>query len=144
VGSQASGMFLVHSESEESPYVASRPFRVNAGAVHAYVKVGDKTRYLSELKSGDNVTIVDAHGNQRAGIVGRVKIERRPLMLVEAEVEGNIIKNILQNAETIKLVDTNGEPISIAELKPGDEVMVHYEGGARHFGMKVEETIIEK
>jgi 3-dehydroquinate synthase II len=144
VGSQASGMFLVHSESEESPYVASRPFRVNAGAVHAYVKVGDKTRYLSELKSGDDVTIVDAHGNQRAGIVGRVKIERRPLMLVEAEVEGNIIKNILQNAETIKLVDTNGEPISIAELKPGDEVMVNYEGGARHFGMKVEETIIEK
>ncbi|KGK99144.1 3-dehydroquinate synthase [Methanococcoides methylutens] len=144
VGSQASGMFLVHSESEESPYVASRPFRVNAGAVHAYVKVGDKTRYLSELKSGDDVTIVDAKGNQRAGIVGRVKIERRPLMLVEAEVDGNIIKNILQNAETIKLVDTNGEPISIAELKPGDEVMVNYEGGARHFGMKVEETIIEK
>jgi 3-dehydroquinate synthase II len=144
VGSQASGMFLVHSESEESPYVASRPFRVNAGAVHAYVKVGDKTRYLSELKSGDDVTIVDAQGNQRAGIVGRVKIERRPLMLVEAEVDGNIIKNILQNAETIKLVDTKGDPISIAELKPGDEVMVHYEGGARHFGMKVEETIIEK
>lgn len=144
VGSQASGMFLVHSESEESPYVASRPFRVNAGAVHAYVKVGEKTKYLSELKSGDDITIVDAQGNQRAGIVGRVKIERRPLMLVEAEVEGNVIKNILQNAETIKLVDTKGEPISIADLKPGDEVLVNYEGGARHFGMKVEETIIEK
>ncbi|ABE52879.1 3-dehydroquinate synthase [Methanococcoides burtonii DSM 6242] len=144
VGSQASGMFLVHSESEESPYVASRPFRVNAGAVHAYVKVGDRTRYLSELSSGDEVTIVNAGGKQRTGIVGRVKIERRPLMLVEAEVNGEIIKNILQNAETIKLVDINGEPISVADLKPGNEVMVYYEGGARHFGMKVEETIIEK
>ena len=144
VGSQSSGMFLVHSESEESPYVASRPFRVNAGAVHAYVKVGDRTRYLSELKSGDQVTIVDAHGRQRTGIVGRVKIERRPLMLVEAEVDGQIIKNILQNAETIKLVDSNAEPVSIADLRPGDEVLVHYEGVARHFGMKVEETIIEK
>ena len=80
---------------------------------------------VAEIKrSGDDVTIVDAQGNQRAGIVGRVKIERRPLMLVEAEVDGNIIKNILQNAETIKLVDTNGEPISIAELKPGDEVEI--------------------
>jgi len=65
-------------------------------------------------------------------------------MLVEAEVNGEIIKNILQNAETIKLVDIKGEPISVADLKPGDEVMVYYEGGARHFGMKVEETIIEK
>ena len=63
VGSQSNGMFLVNSESEESPYVASRPFRVNAGAVHAYVRVGNKTRYLSELESGDQVTIVDSSGN---------------------------------------------------------------------------------
>ncbi|MEA2075211.1 MAG: 3-dehydroquinate synthase II, partial [Euryarchaeota archaeon] len=33
VGSQSFALFLVHSESEESPYVAARPFRVNAGAV---------------------------------------------------------------------------------------------------------------
>ena len=144
VGSQSNGMFLVHSESEESPYVASRPFRVNAGAVHAYVRVGEKTRYLSELESGDEVTIVDSEGNQRTGIVGRVKIERRPLMLVEAEVEGTIITTILQNAETIKLVGKDGKPISVADIKEGDEVMVHFEDTARHFGMKVEETIIEK
>jgi len=144
VGSQSNGQFLVHSESEDSPYVASRPFRVNAGAVHAYIRVGEKTRYLSELESGDEVTIVDSNGNQRAGIVGRVKIERRPLMLVEAEVEGTVIKTILQNAETIKLVGRDGKPISVAELKKGDEVLVHYEDTARHFGMKVEETIIEK
>jgi 3-dehydroquinate synthase II len=144
VGSQSNGLFLVHSESEESPYVASRPFRVNAGAVHAYVRVGNKTRYLSELESGDEVTIVDSGGNQRTGIVGRVKIERRPLMLVEADVNGTVIKTILQNAETIKLVGKDGNPISVAELKKGDEVLVHFEDTARHFGMKVEETIIEK
>ena len=40
------GLFLVHSESMESEYVASRPFRVNAGPVHAYVMTpGNKTRY---------------------------------------------------------------------------------------------------
>lgn len=33
VGSFARGMFLVHSECEESGYINSRPFRVNAGPV---------------------------------------------------------------------------------------------------------------
>ncbi|ADI74532.1 3-dehydroquinate synthase [Methanohalobium evestigatum Z-7303] len=144
VGSQSKGLFLVHSESEESPYVASRPFRVNAGAVHAYVQVGEKTRYLSELESGDEVTIVDADGKQKTGIVGRVKIERRPLMLVEAEADGAVIRTILQNAETIKLVNSDKNPVSVSDLKKGDEILVHLEKGARHFGTKVNETIIEK
>ncbi|CAG0950273.1 MAG: 3-dehydroquinate synthase [Candidatus Methanoperedens nitroreducens] len=144
IGSQSNGLFLVHSESEESPYVAARPFRVNAGAVHAYIRVGEKTRYLSELASGDEVLIVDSEGETRPAVVGRVKIERRPLMLVEAEVEGTRIKTLLQNAETIKLVGSDGKPVPVTALKEGDEVMVYFEATARHFGIKIEETIIEK
>lgn len=144
IGSQSNGLFLVHSETEESPYVASRPFRVNAGAVHAYIKVGEKTRYLSELSSGDEVLIVNSEGETQPAIVGRVKIERRPLMLVEAIVEGKIIKTLLQNAETIKLVGKNGDPISVTQLKEGDEVLVYFEDTARHFGIGIKETIIEK
>ncbi len=144
IGSQASGMFLVNSESDDSPYVAARPFRVNAGAVHSYIKIGDKTRYLSELQTGDAVTIVDSKGKQREGIVGRVKIESRPLMLIEARAGGRTLSAILQNAETIKLVGKDGNPISVAKLKKGDEVLVCLEEGARHFGKKIEETIIEK
>lgn len=145
VGSQAGGLFLVHSETLESEYVASRPFRVNAGAVHAYVLApGGKTRYLSELKAGDEVLAVDAEGNTRRVIVGRVKIERRPLMLVEVEVEGNSYKTLLQNAETINLVTKEGKPISVAKLKVGDEVLIYCAGEGRHFGMAVEETVIER
>ena len=144
IGSQANGMFLVNSESDDSPYVAARPFRVNAGAVHSYIKIGDKTRYLSELQTGDAVTIVDSKGKQREGIVGRVKIESRPLMLIEARAGGRTLSAILQNAETIKLVGKDGNPISVAKLKKGDEVLVCLEEGARHFGKKIEETIIEK
>jgi len=144
IGSQANGFFLVHSESEDSPYVAARPFRVNAGAVHAYIKVGDRTKYLAELKSGDEVMVVSRDGKARREIVGRVKIERRPLILVEAEVGGRIIKTILQNAETIKLVSKDGNPVSVASLKEGDEVLVHVEEVGRHFGMGVKETIIER
>lgn len=144
VGSQSNGLFLVHSESEESPYVAARPFRVNAGAVHAYIRVGEKTRYLSELISGDDILIVDSGGETRPAVVGRIKIERRPLMLVEAEVEGTRIKTLLQNAETIKLVGAEGKPLPVTALKEGDEIMVYFEAAARHFGIKIEETIIEK
>lgn len=55
--------------------------------MHAYVGVpGGKTRYLSELEAGKEVLIVDQNGMQRTAIVGRVKIETRPLILVEAKV----------------------------------------------------------
>ncbi|HNX08805.1 MAG TPA: 3-dehydroquinate synthase II [Methanothrix sp.] len=144
IGSQARGFFLVHSESEDSPYVASRPFRVNAGAVHAYIRVGEKTRYLSELKSGDEVTIVSKEGLARTAIVGRAKIEKRPMMLIEAEVSGQKISTLLQNAETIKLVGSDGLPRAVTDLKAGDEVLVHLEESARHFGMKIEESIVEQ
>jgi 3-dehydroquinate synthase II len=144
IGSQSNGLFFVHSESEESPYVAARPFRVNAGAVHAYIRVGEKTRYLSELASGDEVMTINSEGETRPAVVGRVKIERRPLMLVEAEVDGTRIKTLLQNAETIKLVGDSGKPMPVTALKEGDEVLVYFEKAARHFGIKIEETIIEK
>jgi len=145
VGSYSQGLFLVHSESMESEYVASRPFRVNAGPVHAYVMTpGNKTKYLSELKTGDEVLTVDQEGNSKVAIVGRVKIEKRPLMLVEAESDGVILRTLLQNAETIRLVAEDGTPLSVAELKVGDKVMIYLDPKARHFGMAIEETIIEK
>ncbi|MDR0768093.1 MAG: 3-dehydroquinate synthase II [Methanosarcinales archaeon] len=143
IGSQSAGLFLIHSEVDESPYVASRPFRVNAGAVYSYLKVNDITRYLSELKAGDDVTIVDAKGQTRPGIVGRVKIEARPMMLLEAEAEGKLLKVILQNAETVKLVKPDGKSISVTQIQVGDEVLVKSEEAGRHFGMKVTEKIIE-
>jgi len=148
VGSQSFALFLVHSESEESPYVAARPFRVNAGPVYAYVLVGEKTKYLSELASGDEGLIVNAEGTARKAVIGRVKIEKRPLMLVEAEVdvgdgERRKCSIILQNAETIKLMGKD-KPISVVDLKEGDEVLVHVTEAARHFGIAVEEMVIEK
>ncbi|MBU4535204.1 MAG: 3-dehydroquinate synthase II [Euryarchaeota archaeon] len=145
IGSYSKGLFLVHSESLESEYVASRPFRVNAGPVQAYVMTPDnKTKYLSEIETGDEVLIVDNDGKTKNAIVGRVKIEKRPLILLEAEYEGTKIKTLLQNAETIRLVNDEGEPISVSNLKEGDKVMVYLDKGARHFGMSIEESIIEK
>jgi 3-dehydroquinate synthase II len=145
VGNTSSAMFLVHAESVENPYVAPRPFRVNAGPVHAYLRVpGGRTRYLSEPQSGDEALIVDYRGHTRMTAIGRVKVERRPLLLIEATVEGRPISTILQNAETIRLTRPDGQPISVVELFEGAEVLVYKEEAGRHFGMKIEETIDER
>ena len=145
VGNTASGFFLVHSESIDNPYVASRPFRVNAGAVHAYILTpGGKTKYLADLKAGDEVMLVNNEGRTQTAYLGRNKIERRPMMLIEAEAEGQPISLVLQNAETIRLMDPQGKAVSITNLKSGDKVLAHIEKSGRHFGMKVEESLIER
>jgi 3-dehydroquinate synthase II len=145
IGNTASGFFLVHSESIDNPYVASRPFRVNAGAVHAYTLVtGGKTKYLADLKAGDEVMLVNFEGKTQTAYLGRNKIEKRPMMLIEAEAEGQPISLVMQNAETIRLVSPDGKAISITSLKPGDKVLAHIEKAGRHFGMQVDETLIER
>jgi 3-dehydroquinate synthase II len=145
VGNSSSALFLIHSESISNPYVSPRPFRVNAGPVHSYTRIpGGKTRYLSELSAGDPVLIVDFNGDTTTGIVGRLKIEKRPLMLVRAAVGDKEMTAIVQNAETIRLTDPSGKAVSVVNLLPGDKVLVAMEEGGRHFGMKIEETITEK
>jgi 3-dehydroquinate synthase II len=144
VGSQSSCLFLIASESVESEYVAARPFRVNAGAVHAYILTpGGKTRYLSEIGSGDEVLAVDPKGKSRSVVVGRSKVERRPLLLIEAEVKGRSFSTIVQNAETIRLSTSEGA-VSISDLQVGQEILVRLEEGGRHFGTAIQETIREK
>ncbi len=148
VGSLGRGLFFVHAETAESPYVASRPFRVNAGAVHAYARTPEGgTVYLSELQSGDEVQLVDTGGTTREAVVGRVKIEKRPMFRVQAEVETDDgvdrIETLLQNAETIKVASRDGRT-AVTDLEVGDELLVYYEAVARHFGEAVEESIIEK
>jgi 3-dehydroquinate synthase II len=145
VGNSSSALFLIHSESISNPYVSPRPFRVNAGPVHSYTRIpGGKTRYLSELSAGDPVLIVDFKGNTSTGIVGRLKIEKRPLMLIKAVFDGQEIATIVQNAETIRLTDPKGRAVSVVSLVPGEKVLVAMEEGGRHFGIKIEESITEK
>ncbi|WP_255169766.1 3-dehydroquinate synthase II [Natrononativus amylolyticus] len=145
VGSMSRGLVFVHAETAESPYVASRPFRVNAGAVHAYVRTPDGgTKYLSELRSGDEVQVVDTDGHTREAIVGRVKIEKRPMFRVALETaDGDRVETLLQNAETIKVATSDGRA-AVTDLEVGDELALYYEDTARHFGEAVEESIIEQ
>ena len=145
VGNTSSAFLLVHPETLENPYVAPRPFRVNAGAVHAYILLsGGKTAYLADLAAGDTVLVAEHTGATHDAVVGRVKIERRPLLLIEATASDATVSLVLQNAETIRLVRGDGTPISVASLTVGDKVLGSIAEGGRHFGIAVKETIREK
>jgi 3-dehydroquinate synthase II len=145
VGDYSNGMVLVNSESMENPYVASRPFRVNAGAVHCYVMTpGSRTRYLSDLRSGEEVLIVNYRGETYNSIIGRVKVERRPMLRIVIKGAEREFSVVLQNAETIRIVTPDGKSKSVVNLEKGDRVSVYEEKGGRHFGFKIEETIEER
>ncbi|MDV4343167.1 3-dehydroquinate synthase II [Methanoculleus sp. YWC-01] len=145
VGNTSSAFLMVHPETLENPYVAPRPFRVNAGAVHAYILLpGGKTAYLADLAVGDKVLVAEHTGPTHDAVVGRVKIERRPLLLVEAKAGDRTVSLVLQNAETIRLVREDGTAVSVAALTVGDTVLGSVAEGGRHFGVAVKETILEK
>ena len=145
VGNSSSALFLVQAETLENPYVSPRPFRVNAGAVHCYTMInGGRTRYLSELSAGMEVRVVTSEGHVTEAVVGRAKVERRPLLLVEAESRIGKAGIILQNAETVRLMKPGGEAASVIALKRGDKILGRLEEAGRHFGTPVIERIMEK
>jgi 3-dehydroquinate synthase II len=146
VGSKSNFMLLVHNESVGSSFTSPRPFRVNAGAVYCYTIAPDgNTRYLSEVESGSEVWIVNKNGLARRAVVGRSKIETRPLRMLRAEIEGQTGTVILQNAETIRLITREGKLLSVTDIKAGNEVLGYAKPATgRHFGMEVDEYIVEK
>lgn len=144
VGSAAALLFHVASEAVGSEFSRPRPFRVNAGAAHSYVLMADgTTRYLSELEPGDSVMITVPRGAARSVRVGRIKIERRPLVVITAEEGGRARTVFLQEAETVR-VSTDAGRIAVTALR-GDRTLEAVRlPTARHLGTAVEETIEER
>ncbi len=143
VGSAAAFLFHVVSEAVGSSFSRPRPFRVNAGAAHSYVLRSDgTTRYLSELDPGDPVLVVGGKA-PRTVRVGRIKVERRPLVAVTASDEGRERTVFLQEAETVRLA-TATEQVAVTALAPGAVVRGVRLPAARHLGTPIEETIDER
>jgi 3-dehydroquinate synthase II/3-amino-4-hydroxybenzoic acid synthase len=145
VGSTSQGGLLCCAEVFFLPYMELRPFRVNAGAVHSYVyNVGDRTEYMSELRAGSPVMIVDRTGATRRAAVGRMKTEVRPLRLIEAEfATGERINTIMQDDWHVRVFSADATPLNITHLRPGDRVLGHLAKPGRHVGIKVDEHILE-
>jgi 3-amino-4-hydroxybenzoic acid synthase len=145
VGSHSKGMILCVSETHPLPYMPTRPFRVNAGAIHSYTLAGQgRTRYLSELRAGSKVLAVDVRGAARLVTVGRVKIESRPLICVEAvAANGQGVNVFLQDDWHVRVFGADGAVLHSTELEPGDGLLGHLPTADRHVGYAIDEFCLE-
>lgn len=146
VGSHSKGMMLCVSETHPLPYMPTRPFRVNAGAIHSYTLSGsERTNYLSELKAGSKVLAVDIKGQTRVVTVGRVKIETRPLISIDATApNGQKVNLILQDDWHVRVLGPGGVVLNSTELVPGDKVLGYLPSADRHVGYPIDEFCLEK
>ena len=146
VGSFSNGMVLCVSETHPLPYMPTRPFRVNAGAIHSYTFGADeRTRYLSELCAGAKVLAVDAEGRTRLVTVGRVKIETRPLLSVDSVApDGRAVNLILQDDWHVRILGPGAAVLNCTELRPGDKVLGHVPSAYRHVGYPIDEFCVER
>ncbi|QQQ79547.1 3-dehydroquinate synthase II [Saccharothrix sp. 6-C] len=146
VGSFAHGFVLCASETHPLPYMPTRPFRVNAGALHSYV-VGleNRTNYLSELHTGSAVLAVAADGRTRRVAVGRVKLESRPLLTINTVAEdGTPVSLTVQDDWHVRVLGPGGTVHNVTELKAGDQLLGYLATDKRHVGWPVGEFCIEK
>ncbi len=146
VGSHSKGLILCVSETHPLPYMPTRPFRVNAGAIMSYtLSKGGRTNYLSELRAGSKVLAVDVKGQTRLVTVGRVKIESRPLLSVDAVGPNDLAVNlILQDDWHVRVLGPGGAVLNSTELTPGDKVLGYLPVEDRHVGYPIDEFCREQ
>ncbi len=146
VGSTSKGLILCVSETHPLPYMPTRPFRVNAGAIHSYaLGVGGRTTYLSELVAGGQVLAVNTSGRARPVTVGRVKIESRPLLSIDAvAADGRTANLIVQDDWHVRVLGPGGAVLNSTELKPGDKVLAYLPTSDRHVGYPINEFCREQ
>ncbi|MGE5423527.1 MAG: 3-dehydroquinate synthase II [Ignavibacteriales bacterium] len=146
VGSFSNGGVLACSETHPLPYMKTRPFRINAGALHSYVLAPDEqTWYLSDLRAGMEVLAINTNGQARPVTVGRVKMERRPILCIEAKDPSNNMINVFMQADWhVRVFGSDGLPKNITTLKAGDRILGFTMEAGRHVGVKVNEKISEQ
>lgn len=146
VGSYAHGFVLCVSETHPLPYMPTRPFRVNAGALHSYVLGEDnRTNYLSELQAGSTVLGVTTEGKTRRIVVGRVKLESRPMLTIRAVSEsGTEVSLTVQDDWHVRVLGPGAAVLNVTELKAGDQLLGYLADDKRHVGWPVGEFCIEK
>ncbi|MET8980053.1 3-dehydroquinate synthase II [Streptomyces sp. NPDC004539] len=141
VGSYSSGFVLCCSETHPLPYMPTRPFRVNAGALHSYTLGPDnRTNYLSEVGSGTTLLGVGADGRTRRVVVGRAKLESRPLLEIRTQAEdGRLVSLTVQDDWHVRVLGPGGKVLNVTELRQGDELLGYLAEDKRHVGLPIGE-----
>ena len=144
-GSISGKLCLVHGETISSEYVPNRPFRINAGAIHSYILMADgRTKYMSELETGNEIAILSSSGSIETAVIGRLKIELRPLLVIRFEVSGEEGQAVVQQAETVRFVSPTGTAVSVTNAKAGDKITVFTDDRVRHIGIALDGEMVEK
>lgn len=146
LGSYASGLMLVSSETHPLPYMPTRPFRVNAAALSTYTLTpNNRTRYLSELRCGSEILAVNTNGGVRRVIVNRIKMETRPMLQIEARTAGGAAVNMVgQDDWHVRALGPGGSVHNFTELRPGDRILGHTMTDQRHVGYAIREFLHEQ
>ncbi|MEV0639489.1 3-dehydroquinate synthase II family protein [Streptomyces sp. NPDC050619] len=141
VGSYSSGFVLCCSETHPLPYMPTRPFRVNAGALHSYtLGPENRTSYLSEVGSGTALLAVGADGRTRRVVVGRAKLESRPLLEIRTHAEdGRLVSLTVQDDWHVRVLGPGGKVLNVTDLRTGDELLGYLAQDKRHVGLPIGE-----
>lgn len=145
IGNTGNGYLVALSENRSTETYPPRPFRVNAGAYHHYISLGeDKTQYLAEIKPGMQVPLWN-RTKTRLLSVGRVKLERRPFIRIVCQVKdtNKQISVTVQEADSVHLLAGDQTAKPAIELVVGDELLCYPDQPGRHLGEKIEEEITE-
>ncbi|MDA3900747.1 MAG: 3-dehydroquinate synthase [Spirochaetes bacterium] len=144
LGSTSSGGLMLCSETHYLPYMDLRPFRVNAGGLHMYTWGPDqKAYYLSDLHAGNTIWIVNSNGQARTVTIGRIKKERRPLLMVEAKINDSLVNVFIQDDWHVRMIGAEGKIRPSREIKVGDFLLGFTDTPGRHVGIKIDESIKE-
>nr|AEF33089.1 3-dehydroquinate synthase [Streptomyces pyridomyceticus] len=146
LGSYSSGLMLVSSETHPLPYMPTRPFRVNAAALSTYTLTpGNRTQYLSELHCGSEILAVSTDGSVRTVIVGRIKMESRPMLRIEARTaSGQLVDMVGQDDWHVRALGPGGSVHNFTELRKGDVILGHTMTDQRHVGYAIREFLHEQ
>lgn len=145
LGNTGHGFLLLLSENHSTQTYPARPFRVNAGGVHHYLQLdANKTCYLGELQPGDFVPVWSARTQtQRMISVGRLKVEKRPLLRLDCRMGEQAISVTLQDSDSVSMHAVSGGRIDVQSLQAGVELLCRPDRAGRHLGQAIEEYIRE-
>ena len=97
---------------------------------------------LTDLRAASAVLGVTTEGVARPLVVGRVKIEVRPLRLIEVVTDtGTELNVFLQDDWHVRVFGADGQPKNLTDIREGDRLTAFECEAGRHTGIKIDETI---
>jgi 3-amino-4-hydroxybenzoic acid synthase len=91
------------------------------------------------------VLAVGADGRTRRIVVGRIKLESRPLLGIDATSEDGVKVNlIVQDDWHVRVLGPGAAVLNVTELKQGDQLLGYVATDKRHVGWPVGEFCVEK